>query len=178
MNFLHFTQCVKYTLLSLLFLGHLVIGQEIIDFGAKDRAEANRLQQVIQELCKNRPVNEYFRLSAESNCRDAVRCVNNDFGGGPKLAAIRCPAGLVFDLDGQTCNWASQVSISYEQISILHSILRQRYFNLKKLFDFMNFMYLSLSMLYHLTFVPKHTFNSCTVNLIDKVSAKPPLIYL
>jgi len=109
MNFLHFTQCVKYTLLSLLFLGHLVIGQEIIDFGAKDRAEANRLQQVIQELCKNRPVNEYFRLSAESNCRDAVRCVNNDFGGGPKLAAIRCPAGLVFDLDGQTCNWASQV---------------------------------------------------------------------
>ena len=87
--------------------------QSAMEAEAKDRAEANRLQQVIQELCKNRPVNEYFRLSAESNCRDAVRCVNNDFGGGPKLAAIRCPAGLVFDLDGQTFKWASLVSITY-----------------------------------------------------------------
>ena len=111
MNLFSYTKNVKYTLLSLLFLGHVVIGQEIIDFGAKDRQESDRLQKVIEELCKNRPVNEYFRLSAESNCRDAVRCVNSDFGGGPKLAAIRCPAGLVFDLDGQTCNWASQVRI-------------------------------------------------------------------
>ena len=109
MNLFSYTKYVRYTLLSVLFLGHLVVSQDIIDFGAKDRAEADRLQKVIEELCKNRPVNEYFRLSAESNCRDAVRCVNNDFGGGPKLAAIRCPAGLVFDLDGQTCNWASQV---------------------------------------------------------------------
>ena len=106
----HSGECAKFIVLSVLVLGHqLVVGQEILDFGAKDRAEAERLQQVIEELCRNRPVNEYFRLSAESNCRDAVRCVNNDFGGGPKLAAIRCPAGLVFDLDGQTCNWASQV---------------------------------------------------------------------
>ena len=111
MNFSSYTKYVKYALLSLILLGHVVIGQEIIDFGAKDRAESDRLQKVIEELCKNRPVNEYFRLSAESNCRDAVRCVNSDFGGGPKLAAIRCPAGLVFDLDGQTCNWASQVRI-------------------------------------------------------------------
>ena len=114
MNFLSYTKHVKYALMSLILLGHVVIGQEIIDFGAKDRAESDRLQKVIEELCKNRPVNEYFRLSAESNCRDAVRCVNSDFGGGPKLAAIRCPAGLVFDLDGQTCNWASQVSILCE----------------------------------------------------------------
>lgn len=109
MNLLNYTKYVKYTLLSLLFLGDLVIGQDIIDFGAKDRQESDRLQKVIEALCKNRPVNEYFRLSAESNCRDAVRCVNSDFGGGAKLAAIRCPAGLVFDLDGQTCNWAAQV---------------------------------------------------------------------
>ena len=106
-----YTKYVKYTLLSLLYLGHVVIGQELIDFGAADREESQRLQKVIEELCKNRPVNEYFRLSAESNCRDAVRCVNSDFGGGPKLAAIRCPAGLVFDLDGQTCNWAAAVSL-------------------------------------------------------------------
>ena len=51
----------------------------------------------------------HTRLSTESNCRDAVRCVRNDFRGGHSLAAIRCPTGLVFDLDGQTCNWAGQV---------------------------------------------------------------------
>jgi len=38
-----------------------------------------------------------------------VRCVQNDFKGGHSLAAVRCPTGLVFDLDGQTCNWAAQV---------------------------------------------------------------------
>ena len=83
---------------------------QTIDFGASDKAESDRLQAVIEELCKNRPGNEYFRLSTESNCRDAVRCVANDFKGGHSLAAVRCPTGLVFDLDGQTCNWASQVS--------------------------------------------------------------------
>lgn len=67
------------------------------------------LQKVIEELCKDRPNKEYFRLSTESNCRDAVRCVENDFKGGHTLAAIRCPTGLVFDLDGQTCNWAGKV---------------------------------------------------------------------
>merc|ERR1712165_273835 len=86
-----------------------VRGQEIIDFGAAGREETDRLQAVIAELCVNRPVNEYFRLSAESNCRDAVRCVENDFRGGHSLAAIRCPAGLVFNLDGQTCDWANKV---------------------------------------------------------------------
>ena len=84
-----------------------------IDFGAEDRQEQDRLQQVIEELCKNRPENEYFRLSTESNCRDAVRCVQNDFKGGHSLAAVRCPTGLVFDLDGQTCNWAAQVRILF-----------------------------------------------------------------
>ena len=74
------------------------------------RVEKDRLQAVIESLCKNRAENEYFRLSTESNCRDAVRCVQNDFKGGHSLAAVRCPTGLVFDLDGQTCNWASQVS--------------------------------------------------------------------
>ncbi|XP_040574934.1 chitin deacetylase 1 [Lepeophtheirus salmonis] len=81
-----------------------------IDFGADDREEEDRFQKVIEELCKYRPKNEYFRLSAESNCRDAVRCVGNDFRGGNTLAAVRCPSGLVFDLEQQTCDWASKVT--------------------------------------------------------------------
>ena len=60
-------------LLAVAALSHIAPAQEIIDFGASNRQESDRLQAVIAELCVNRPVNEYFRLSAESNCRDAVR---------------------------------------------------------------------------------------------------------
>merc|ERR1740129_2454810 len=80
-----------------------------IDFSEDRDAETTRYEAVIQELCKNRPPNEYFRLSTESNCRDVVRCGPNDFVGGHTLAAIRCPTGLLFDLDGQICDWANKV---------------------------------------------------------------------
>lgn len=103
---------MMHKLLSVILLAlvaGLVQTQNQIDFGVEDRVEKDRLQAVIESLCKNRAENEYFRLSTESNCRDAVRCVQNDFKGGHSLAAVRCPTGLVFDLDGQTCNWASQV---------------------------------------------------------------------
>jgi len=80
-----------------------------IDFSETRDAEDSRYKTVIQELCKNRPPNEYFRLSTESNCRDVVRCVSNDFVGGHTLAAVRCPTGLLFDLDGQVCDWAQKV---------------------------------------------------------------------
>ena len=46
-----------------------------------------------------------------ADIRDAVRCVKNDFKGGHSLAAIRCPTGLVFNLDGQTCDWANKVEL-------------------------------------------------------------------
>ena len=49
MNFLHFTQCVKYTLLSLLFLGHLVIGQEIIDLACSS-LEVHQLKFWMNQL--------------------------------------------------------------------------------------------------------------------------------
>jgi len=80
-----------------------------IDFSEERDNEDTRYQAVIQELCRNRPANEYFRLSTESNCRDVVRCVPNDFVGGHTLAAVRCPTGLLFDLDGQVCDWANKV---------------------------------------------------------------------
>ena len=44
-----------------------------IDFTEDRVDEENRYKALIQELCKFRPPNEYFRLSAESNCRDVVR---------------------------------------------------------------------------------------------------------
>ena len=96
--------------IALVSLGSAQDNSTVFDFSADKRIETEKLQKVIEELCKDRPNKEYFRLSTESNCRDAVRCVENDFRGGHTLAAIRCPTGLVFDLDGQTCNWAGKVS--------------------------------------------------------------------
>ena len=48
----------------------IVVAQDPDRFGADERAEADRYAKVIEELCKNRASNEYFRLSTESNCRD------------------------------------------------------------------------------------------------------------
>ena len=55
------------------------------------------------ELCKNRNPNEYFRLTADDDCRDVVRCSVQG------LLALRCPSGLAFDIDKQTCDWKSNV---------------------------------------------------------------------
>merc|ERR1712168_448150 len=55
-------------------------------------------------LCKDKNPGEFFRLVAGgSHCRDVVSCAD----GG--LQAIRCPPGLAFDLDKQTCEWKAAV---------------------------------------------------------------------
>jgi len=51
-------------------------------------------------LCKDKSAGELFRLSAgKQNCRNVVQCT------GSGLQAIRCPPGLAFDLEKQTCDW-------------------------------------------------------------------------
>jgi hypothetical protein len=55
-------------------------------------------------LCKDKNPGEFFRLVAGNrHCRDVVACAD----GG--LQAIRCPPGLAFDLDKQTCEWKDAV---------------------------------------------------------------------
>jgi len=55
-------------------------------------------------LCKDKNPGEFFRLVAgDRNCRDVVACAE----GG--LQALRCPPGLAFDLEKQTCEWKAAV---------------------------------------------------------------------
>jgi len=55
-------------------------------------------------LCKDKNAGEFFRLVAgDRNCRDVVACAE----GG--LQALRCPPGLAFDLEKQTCEWKGAV---------------------------------------------------------------------
>jgi hypothetical protein len=63
------------------------------------------------ELCENRPADEYFRLSTEGDCREVVRCdKNSDNNGATRLASVRCPVGLAFDIERQTCDWKTKVN--------------------------------------------------------------------
>lgn len=66
--------------------------------------------QTPEQLCENRPPDEYFRLSTEGDCRDVVRCDRAGIAGAIRLAAVRCPAGLAFDVDRQTCDWKAKVN--------------------------------------------------------------------
>lgn len=71
------------------------------------------LQLSPEKLCKDRKSNEYFRLTADSDggdCRDVVRCDRAGLAGTIRLAAVRCPAGLAFDIQTQTCNWKAKVN--------------------------------------------------------------------
>jgi len=63
----------------------------------------------VQELCADRNSEEFFRLTTEGDCRDVVRCDRGGPNGVIRLASIKCPAGLAFDLSQQICNWKTKV---------------------------------------------------------------------
>jgi hypothetical protein len=71
--------------------------------------EELQLQESVEELCVGRPPEEFFRLTAEGDCRDVVRCDRAGIAGTIRLASIRCPSGLAFDLDKQICDWKAKV---------------------------------------------------------------------
>lgn len=66
--------------------------------------------QQIEKLCKDRPENEYFRLTTEGDCRDVVRCDRAGLTGTIRLAGVKCPNGLAFDIFKQTCDWKGRVN--------------------------------------------------------------------
>jgi len=57
------------------------------------------------KLCEGKSSGEMFRLQAgKKNCRDVVQCTASG------LQQIRCPPGLAFDLEKQTCDWKAAVT--------------------------------------------------------------------
>jgi len=63
----------------------------------------------VEDLCRARPPTEYFRLTTEGDCRDVVRCDRAGIAGTIRLASVKCPSGLAFDLERQTCDWKAKV---------------------------------------------------------------------
>lgn len=68
------------------------------------------LQDTVEELCVGRPDDEFFRLTTEGDCRDVVRCDRAGIAGTIRLASVRCPSGLAFDLKKQICDWKAKVT--------------------------------------------------------------------
>ena len=56
-----------------------------------------------------RPDTEYFRVSTEGDCGRVVRCDKAGSVGEIRLAELKCPQGLAFDLHLQTCDWKANV---------------------------------------------------------------------
>merc|ERR1739838_1165600 len=57
-----------------------------------------------RQLCQDKGAGEWFRLeTGKDKCRDVIQCTVSG------LQAIRCPAGLAFDIEKQTCDWKASV---------------------------------------------------------------------
>ncbi|XP_066942872.1 chitin deacetylase 1-like isoform X2 [Macrobrachium rosenbergii] len=55
-----------------------------------------------KELCRDKGAGEWFRLDL-NDCRDVIQCTEAG------LQALRCPHGLAFNLELQTCDWKDNV---------------------------------------------------------------------
>lgn len=97
---------VRFLCLTLLLVAGLSQSARVVRQDDGDE----ELPQTPEQLCENRSAEEYFRLRTDADCRDVVRCDQAGPGGAIRLAAVRCPAGLAFDIYRQTCDWKSKVS--------------------------------------------------------------------
>ena len=61
-------------------------------------------------------------MIARKNRYAIFRCDRAGLAGTIRLAAVRCPAGLAFDIDKQTCDWKSKVE-SCDRLSSMSIII-------------------------------------------------------
>jgi len=88
-----------YALLTLLVLSEATREKR----GFRDRIQARN-----KAICKDRPLNQFFRKDGEENCATVVKCV--DARGDLKLVPTKCSPPLVFDIDHQICNYVEMVN--------------------------------------------------------------------
>jgi len=71
----------------------------------KRQAEEASQEATLRKLCAGKQPGEWFRLnSGPGNCKEVVQCTSAG------LQQIKCPTGLVFDLEKQACDWKSAVN--------------------------------------------------------------------
>ena len=63
-------------------------------------------------------------MTAEGDCGKVVRCDRAGSAGDIRLAELKCPNGLAFDLHLQTCDWKANVKASGDGSKNGHSWFR------------------------------------------------------
>ncbi|CAG0924262.1 unnamed protein product, partial [Notodromas monacha] len=101
---------ISFGLLASVCLGSSVQERPRRQTAAEGEGNNDLRSLTIEELCKNRQPDEFFRLTTEGDCRDVVRCDRAGLTGKIRLAGVRCPNGLAFDVLRQTCDWKAKVS--------------------------------------------------------------------
>ncbi|XP_068231479.1 chitin deacetylase 1 [Palaemon carinicauda] len=101
----------SYLLWGLLFTG---IVRATNNFRPREKRQLGlratlNLPVTTEELCQNKASDEFFRLPDFSDCRDVFRCDRSGGQGPIRLAAVRCPTGLAFDINRQVCDWKRNV---------------------------------------------------------------------
>merc|ERR1712203_387034 len=87
-------KCRLLIILAVFLIAHSI-------HGAPEDEDEEELERA---LCKDKGAGEWFRLEqGDDKCRDVIQCTASG------LQAIRCPAGLAFDIEKQTCNWKASV---------------------------------------------------------------------
>jgi len=86
----------------------LLVGGTHTKFSKKTKAQLES-EAAIEELCQYRDPMDYFRLPDEVDCRVVVSCDREEPTGSLRLATLKCPQGLFFDMERQTCDWRDNV---------------------------------------------------------------------
>merc|ERR1712161_142636 len=95
-------KCRLLIILAVFLIAHSINAEPIPQYD--DYEEEKELER---QLCQDKGAGEWFRLeSGDKKCRDVIQCTVSG------LQAIRCPAGLSFDIEKQTCDWKASVKIA------------------------------------------------------------------
>ena len=70
------------------------------------------------------------------------RCDRAGLAGTIRLAAVRCPAGLAFDINRQTCDWKAKVD-NCDRLSSMNNL--NFFKSQKNIYKFLNFFLFFLS---------------------------------
>ena len=107
---------MRHLLLPTLLLLPTIMGK--FSRRTKERQEQ---EEALEELCSQRNPGEFFRVSEGGDCREVATCDREAGTGALRLAPLKCPNGLYFDVERQTCDWLANVD-NCDMVALAHRV--------------------------------------------------------
>ena len=104
----------------LLLLTLLLLPTTLGKFSRRTK-EREEEEAALEELCSRRNPGEFFRVSEGGDCREVATCDREAATGALRLATLKCPGGLYFDLERQTCDWLANVD-NCDVVALAHRV--------------------------------------------------------